>query len=152
LIQYVGWSDSAISPQNSINYYTAVTSVMGGKEETREFYRLFTVPGMAHCSGGPGANAFGQSINGPNPSDPAEDILSALDRWVEHREAPDKIIATKYVNDDPTRGIAFQRPLCTFPKISRYKGMNDTTVASNFECVDPDKDRDQDIDKQAAAR
>ncbi len=152
LIQYVGWSDSAISPRNDINYYKAVTDVMGGKEETQEFYRLFMVPGMAHCAGGPGPNAFGQisGLNGPSPSDPADDILSALDRWVEHRVAPDKIIATKYANDVPAQGIAFQRPLCTFPKISKYKGMFSTTLASSFECVDQDKDHDKDLGKQAA--
>ena len=156
LIQYVGWSDSAISPRNDINYYTAVSDVMGGAEETREFYRLFMVPGMGHCAGGPGANTFGQVFapNGPNPSDPADDILSALDRWVEYRAAPDKIIATKYVNDVPAQGIAFQRPLCPFPKISKYKGTGSTTAASSFECVDPDQARDQDkeIGKQAAGQ
>jgi hypothetical protein len=154
LIQYVGWSDSAISPLNSINYHTAVTNVMGGKEETREFYRLFTVPGMAHCVGGPGANAFGQfaegqSVNGPNPSDPADDILSALDRWVEYREAPDKIIATKYVNDDPTQGIAFQRPICPFPQFPKYKGTGSTTSAPSFACAKPDHD---DHDREASNR
>ena len=67
LIQYAGWSDSAISPQNNINYYKAVTALMGGTEKTREFYRLFMVPGMAHCGGGPGANAFGQRVKRPGP-------------------------------------------------------------------------------------
>ena len=98
IIQYVGWSDTGISPQNDINYYRSVRRVLGGHKNTQDFYRLFMVPGMSHCGGGPGANAFGQGLNGPNPSDPADDILSALDRWVEHRDAPDTIIATKYVN------------------------------------------------------
>lgn len=138
LIQYVGWSDSAISPLNDINYYTAVTDVMGGLEDTEDFYRMFMVPGMAHCGGGPGANAFGNGANGPNPSDPADDVLSALDRWVVNGAAPEEIVATKYVNDDPTQGIAFQRPLCTFPKISRYTGQGSTTAASSFACVRPD--------------
>jgi hypothetical protein len=67
LIQYVGWSDTAISPQNDIDYYHALNHEMG-KEETHEFYRLFMVPGMAHCSTGPGPNAFGQIIAAP-PTD-----------------------------------------------------------------------------------
>ncbi|MCL2430507.1 MAG: tannase/feruloyl esterase family alpha/beta hydrolase [Alphaproteobacteria bacterium] len=138
LIQYVGWSDSAISPRNDINYYTAVSDVMGGPQDTEDFYRMFMVPGMAHCGGGPGANAFGNGANGPNPSDPADDVLSALDHWVVDGAAPDEIVATKYVNDDPTQGIAFQRPLCTFPKISKYTGQGSTTVASSFACVRPD--------------
>lgn len=134
LLQYVGWSDTAISPQNDINYYSAVTELMGGSENTRNFYRLFMAPGMSHCGGGPGPNAFGNGVNGPNPSDPGDDVLSALDNWVMNLVAPEQIIATKYVNDDPTQGIAFQRPLCTFPKISKYKSGN-TTSASSFECV-----------------
>jgi hypothetical protein len=41
LIQYVGWGDTAISPENDINYYNAVTREIGGHEDIREFYRLF---------------------------------------------------------------------------------------------------------------
>jgi Tannase and feruloyl esterase len=134
LIQYVGWSDTAISPQNDIDYYNAVTDVMGGPGSTRDFYRLFMAPGMAHCGGGPGPNAFGNGVNGPNPADPRDDLLSALDNWVVNRAAPDEIVATKYVNDDPTQGVAFQRPLCVFPKVSKYKG-GSTTAASSFRCV-----------------
>jgi len=155
LIQYVGWADSAISPQSDIDYHKAVTDVMGGPKETGEFYRLFMVPGMAHCGGGPGANAFGQGTNGPHPSDPGSDILSALDHWVELRVAPEKIIATKYVNDDRTQGVAFQRPLCPFPKIAKYKGQGgSTTEASSFECSRDNSDdgHDHDHDHQAENR
>ena len=138
LIQYVGWGDSAISPENDINYYNDVSRVLGPHEDIQDFYRLFMVPGMAHCGGGPGANAFGNGINGPNPLDAADDLLSALDRWVENRVAPDKIIATKYVNNDPTQGIAFQRPLCVYPQIAKYNGSGSTTSAASFACVKPD--------------
>ena len=133
---------------------------MGGPKETGEFYRLFMVPGMAHCGGGPGANAFGQGANGPNPADPASDILSALDYWVDRRVAPEKIIATKYVNDDRNQGVAFQRPLCPFPKIAKYRahGGGSTTDASSFECShdggdgDHDGDRDHHRDERADNR
>ncbi len=145
LIQYAGWGDTAISPENDIDYYNAVTREVGGHERVREFYRLFMVPGMAHCGGGPGANAFGQlTLNGPNPSDPQGDIISALDRWVEYHDAPDRIVATKYVNDDPTQGIAFQRPLCPFPQFAKYNGTGSTTSAASFACVRPDHDEDHD--------
>jgi feruloyl esterase len=139
LIQYVGWSDTGIAPDNDINYHRAVTRVMGGPEDTQDFYRLFMVPGMAHCSGGPGASAFGQSVNGPDPADPADDVLSALDHWVENRRAPDTIITTKYVNDTPAQGIAFQRPLCPYPQIAIYRG-GSTVSAASFACVGPDED------------
>jgi Tannase and feruloyl esterase len=124
---------------------------MGGHEDTRDFYRLFMVPGMGHCFSGPGANAFGQPFwrNGPNPSAASDDILTALDQWVENQNAPDKIIATKYVNDDPTQGIAFQRPLCPFPQFAKYNGTGGTTSAASFACVKPDHD---DHDKEASNR
>jgi hypothetical protein len=135
LIQYAGWSDAAISPQNDIDYYKSVTKLMDGPKRTAEFYRLFMVPGMAHCGGGPGANAFGQGTNGPNPTDPADDILSALDRWVDFGVAPESIIATKYVNDDPAQGVAFQRPLCPYPRFASNKGTGKGTDTSSFVCV-----------------
>jgi Tannase and feruloyl esterase len=150
LIQYVGWGDTAISPENDINYYNAVTREIGPHEDIRDFYRLFMVPGMAHCGGGPGANAFGQGVNGPNPSDAGDDILTALDQWVENRNAPDKIVATKYVNDNPTQGIAFQRPLCAYPQIAKYNGTGSTTSAASFACVNPDHDDHH--DKEASNR
>jgi feruloyl esterase len=42
-----------------------------GSKETESFTRLFMVPGMHHCGGGPGPNSFG------------EEIAEALGRWVE---------------------------------------------------------------------
>jgi len=107
----------------------------------QSFYRLFMVPGMAHCGGGAGPNAFGNGVNGP-VLDAWHDLLIALDRWVEQGVAPDQIIATKYVNDQPASGIAFQRPLCPFPQVARYNGSGDPTSASGFTCVNDERDND----------
>jgi hypothetical protein len=60
LIQYAGWADTAIAPENGINYYRKVTSVMG---DVHDFYRVFMAPGMAHCCGGAGPNAFGNGTS-----------------------------------------------------------------------------------------
>jgi hypothetical protein len=137
LIQYVGWADTAISPQNDINYYESVEHVLGGPAKTGKSYRLFMVPGMSHCAGGSGANAFGNSFrNGPDPADPSDDVVSALDQWVELGVAPDRIIATKYVSDNPANGIAFQRPLCPYPEIAQYAG-GDPTLPNNWVCAQP---------------
>jgi hypothetical protein len=54
---------------------------------------------------------------------------------VEFGHAPDQIIATKYVNDNPANGIAFTRPLCVFPDIAQYKGVGSATDAANWACV-----------------
>lgn len=53
-----------------------------------DFYRLFMVPGMGHCSGGAGANSFGNAPRAGADIDPDHDVVSALDRWVEKNEAP----------------------------------------------------------------
>ena len=142
MIHYVGWADSAIAPMNSVNYYTQVKQAASkGFQDLQGFYRLFMVPGMAHCGGGDGPNAFGNGVNGP-VLDPAHDLLMALDRWVEQGVAPDQIIATKYVNDQPASGVAFQRPLCPFPQVARYDGSGDPTSASSFTCVTDERDQD----------
>ena len=111
LIMYHGWSDAALPPQGSINYYNSVEEAMGpGKP--RLFMRLFMAPGMQHCGGGPGANSFGQFAPG---TDADHDLNQALERWVEKGIAPDKLIATKFVDDKPEKGVAMTRPLCPYP-------------------------------------
>jgi feruloyl esterase len=98
------------------------------------------VPGMSHCTGGDGPNAFG---NGSNPAhiefsapvvDADHDVLKALERWVEQGIAPEKIIATHYVDNKSANGVQFQRPLCPFPQVARFKG-GDPTNADSFECA-----------------
>ena len=67
--------------------------------------------------------------------DDDHDVLKALERWVEHGVAPQKIIATHYVNNTPAQGVQFQRPLCPYPKRGEYIGTGDPNNASNFKCV-----------------
>ncbi|MFN2546076.1 MAG: tannase/feruloyl esterase family alpha/beta hydrolase [Myxococcales bacterium] len=129
MIMYHGWEDGAISPFNSINYYESVVATQGEAEgraalqRTQDFFRLFMVPGMLHCGAGPGPNSF--------------DTLTALANWVERGQAPDRIVATKYVNDNPASGTVRTRPLCPFPQVAVYKGHGSTNVASNFDCRNP---------------
>ncbi len=113
LIMYHGWSDAAISPINSIHYFDSVVKKMGSG--SGDFIRLFMVPGLQHCFMGPGPNSFGQIASGPQ-GDPERDVLSAVERWVETGVAPQKVIATKYLNDlDPSQGVKMTRPLCPYP-------------------------------------
>ena len=140
VIQYHGWVDQALSPGESINYYERVVASMGGVAETQAFYRLFMAPGMAHCGGGPGPNKFGQSggqsvaplVPGSTASD---DVVKALERWVEEGVAPDRLIATKYRNDAVTEPALIRRPLCLYPQVQKYNGTGDPNVASSFSCV-----------------
>ena len=140
IILWHGWEDPAISGLSSVNYFR---EVVRENEDSRDFFRMFMVPGMLHCGGGPGANAFGQSLPQATPlsNAPDHDILSALERWVEHDAAPERIVAVKYVNDQPAQGILRTRPLCAFPKVAVYRGTGSTDDAANFECSKPRRER-----------
>ena len=131
MIQYAGWADAAIPPENGLNYYRLVTHTMG---DPSDFYRVFMVPGMAHCGGGAGPNAFGNgTTNGP-VIDADHDLVKALERWVEEGIAPDRIIATHFTSAMPPT-VAFQRPLCPYPERGEYVGQGDPNNAANFQCV-----------------
>jgi hypothetical protein len=138
LIQYHGWSDAAIPATDSIDYYNAVAERLGGLDSTKSFYRLFLAPGMMHCGLGPGPSAVGGVFGQPAADhDPQHDVLSALNLWVEKGMAPEKIVATRYHDDDPVKGVAAQRPWCAYPATARFSGKGATSEASNFSCEAP---------------
>jgi feruloyl esterase len=120
LLQYHGWSDTLIAPESSVNYYKSVADSLGGASKVRDSYRLFMVPGMAHCRGGDGADRF--------------DVISAMEQWVEKKKAPDSIIASRYDGDKVDR----TRPLCPYPQFARYNGTGSIDDASNFTCRLPE--------------
>ena len=136
IIMWHGWEDPAISGASAVDYYE---DVVRENKDAKDFFRLFMVPGMVHCGGGPGPNAFGQSLPQAQPlsNAPEHDILSALERWVEEGTAPERIVAVKYVNNVPAQGIARTRPLCVYPKVAVYDGSGSTDDASNFRCRTP---------------
>jgi hypothetical protein len=132
LILYHGWNDPAISALNTVNYYNDVVSKKGARE-TDAFVRLYMVPGMQHCSGGPGTDSFGQGATAVR--DAQHNVELALEEWVEKGSAPAAIIATKYDGGDPAKGVKMTRPLCPYPQIAKYKDSGDTNDASNFVCA-----------------
>lgn len=117
MILYHGWSDPDISPLSTIDYYNAVAKISGA--QTTSFLRLFMVPGMQHCGGGPGATTF--------------DGVTALEQWVENGEAPEQMRAEKIVDG----AVEMSRPLCVYPKRAVYLGKGDTDDAANFACEAP---------------
>ncbi len=133
LIQYAGWGDAAIPPQGSVDYFKSVQEKMGN---TKKFYRLFMVPGMSHCGGGEGPNVFGNGAAVPDAT-PSNDVVMAMDRWVVKKVAPKKIIATHYVDNNPTKGVQYTRPLCPYPQQARYNGTGDPNSAASFTCAAP---------------
>jgi feruloyl esterase len=120
LLLYHGWIDDHIAPRESVNYYSSVLAAMGGKAHTDSFFRLFMVPGMGHCGGGPGPSTF--------------DRVGVLEQWVEHGTAPDQIVASRNEKDLS----AMTRPLCLYPQVAKWKGSGSTNEAANFVCASED--------------
>ncbi len=129
LILYHGWNDPAIPPQNTINYYNSVREKMGAPEVER-FVRVYMVPGMQHCIGGPGATTIGQF--GTKTVDGG--VYGALEEWVEKGTAPKEVVATKYTGDNPGKPAQMTRPLCPYPQVAKYKGSGDSNDFHNFVC------------------
>jgi hypothetical protein len=130
LLAYHGWDDTEVTPGYSVDYYETATRTMGGPEATREFYRLFMVPGMGHCRRGNGADAI--------------DYLDALERWVEKGEAPDRLIAHKLVKAQSYLGLPrpryplkpeeyqWRRPVFPYPDVAVYRGKGDAADPANW--------------------
>ena len=138
LLMYHGWSDPLVTPGEAINYYNAVvtrdksrraenrreTSSVGDLHDSVDSsYRLFMVPGMEHCGGGPGPSNF--------------DALAAMVRWVEQGIAPDAIIATKVQPVEGGGTTKIQRLLCPYPRTARYNGIGSINDATSYKCMKP---------------
>ncbi len=128
LMVYHGTSDPVFSYNDTRNWYEKLSknhaSAPGG---AASFARLYPVPGMNHCQGGPATEQF--------------DMLSALVNWVENGVSPDQIIATARTGINPdvpadwiSNGKPRSRPLCPYPRQVRYLGSGDVNDASNFSC------------------
>jgi hypothetical protein len=119
ILMYFGWADTALNPLMGIDYYEKVTATLG--PSTRDFYRLFMVPGMFHCRGGVGADRF--------------DGLTPLIDWVESGKAPERLLAEQR---DPASGRTIRsRPLCPHPQEGRYSGNGSLDDAASFACQAP---------------
>jgi hypothetical protein len=116
LLMYHGWADPAISAYGTIDYFTRVEKATGGSREADNFMRLYLVPGMHHCSGGPGPNRF--------------DMLPVLEDWIEKGIAPAAVVASQAAEGKVVR----TRPLCPHPQVARYSGSGSVDEAASFRC------------------
>jgi feruloyl esterase len=117
LILYQGWDDPGIPPAETIEYYEDVLRRIGPGAASQ--VRLFMVPSMGHCAGGPGATSF--------------DMQAVLERWVDHGEAPERVVAVKPDSGDPS----LTHPLCVWPETAHYTGNGSTRDAVSFVCKAP---------------
>ena len=118
LLIYHGWADQNIPPMSSVIYYQQLVRDMG-LAAVEQGVRLYMAPGMGHCGGGYGPNEF--------------DMLSVLERWREHDEAPTDVVATLRENGRVVR----TRPLCPYPARAVYDGSGSIDDAASFTCEEP---------------
>ena len=118
LISYQGGNDALQIPGAIFDYYETVERTMGGRARTQDFFRLFAIPGMNHCTGGDGVFAF--------------DYLGYLEAWVERGQAPDVMIGTHLPGPSQAPPKTFTRPVYPCPLHARYKGTGDPNDAANF--------------------
>jgi pimeloyl-ACP methyl ester carboxylesterase len=130
-------NDGVFSAWYLTRWYRQMQRETGG---AHEFARLYLVPNMAHCGGGPATTNF------------SGNLLTAITDWVERHRAPDAIIAASTSTSspfpaggifDPRIAASFPaggtRPLCPYPQTTQYKGSGPTNIASSFVCVSADR-------------
>ena len=118
LLIFTGWSDAAITPLGTIAYYE---DVLAHDKNAADDTRLFMMPGIEHCFGGPGPSFT--------------NYLDEIDKWVETGKAPDQTAA--YWLDEKLQ-LSGSRLICAYPKIAKYDGKGDPRDVSSFSCVNPD--------------
>ena len=123
IIFYQGWADPVVSATDTIAYYERMSAAT---PRASGFSALFLVPGMGHCTGGPGATDFASG------TDASGNIALALQDWVEKGAKPSRIQAVHR----PARqgGNSFSRPLCVWPAQAHYNNSGSVDDAANFTC------------------
>jgi feruloyl esterase len=132
LLVYTGLSDPAVPFAEVLHYYDRVVASAGSAEAAGDFARLFLVPGMGHCFGGPGVTDIGQPFTSDVPSARESDALMALVAWTEGGGAPDMLVARKSAIDGQP---AQERPVCAYPALPEYRG-GDATKRASFACTE----------------
>ena len=120
LLIFHGTADPIFSALESIDYYQRLTRNNGGPDATARWARLFLVPGMNHCAGGPATDSF--------------DGLAAIADWVEkgdragsHRGVGAAGHAVLPGTDAPA--LSRIRPY------ARYTGSGSLEDGANFTCA-----------------
>ena len=127
ILLYHGWSDTDATPASSLFFYNAQANAFG-KDALPSFLRLFMLPGMRHCRGGNGVHTT--------------DYLTAMERWVERDDAPDKLVAYK-TNQPwasfnyapfplPQDAVVAGRTLYPYPEVSVFDGEGDASNPMNW--------------------
>ena len=117
IIMYHGWTDPGVNPMGTIEYKSKVDQVAGGPGASDTFLKLYMVPGMGHCSGGPGHTSV--------------DWMAPIADWTERGIAPASIVGSK------PGAAASTRPHCPYPSEAVYNGTGDANIAASYTCRTP---------------
>ena len=138
LMLYTGLADPGVPFPDVVHYYDRVLATSGAANG-RDFARLFLVPGMGHCFGGPGVTDIGQPFTSQVPRDRDGDGLMALVAWTEGGVAPNQLVARKPASSGAP---AQERPICAYPALPEYRH-GDPTKRGSFVCTEHAKGSDQ---------
>ena len=138
LILYQGWADTLVAPAQTIAFYERQSKALGRRKSSG--YRPPVPCPRGSCIASAAQDpALSTPLTAPLANPPTataqDDLFAALAQWVETGDAPAKVIATRYIDNTPAKGIAMQRPLCPFPQKAWYRGTGETKDAANFVCA-----------------
>ena len=117
IIYWTGWSDHALTPLGTIKY---VDAVRAGDPGAGDYTRLYMLPGVLHCGGGPGPDSV--------------DWIETIRAWVEEGQAPERLTASKF---DRSGSATLTRPVCPYPQVAVYDGAGDPNDEASFACANP---------------
>lgn len=131
LIMWMGLSENAVPPASEFEYFDMIKR----KDPTADdFVRLYSVPGVFHCMGGPG------------PQDTPDRLLDAVIGWVEEGKRPDSlvvnggsggpVIAAVQGSAPPAPPLARTVLICPDPQKAVFVARKGAFpyVASNWKC------------------
>ena len=116
IVYWTGWSDLALPPQGTIDYFERVKA---RDPRADEYARLYMLPGVLHCAGGPGPDRV--------------DWVDVIRAWVEEGRAPGPLVAAKL---DVMGEAVLTRPVCPYPEIAVYDGVGDASNEASFSCAE----------------
>ena len=114
IIFWTGWSDHLITALGTVDYYDKLAAA---DPDADEYSRLYTLPGMFHCGGGPAPDRA--------------DWLEAIRAWVEDGKAPERLVSLQL---DESGTVSRTRPICPYPQVASYRGEGDPDDEASFAC------------------
>jgi feruloyl esterase len=98
------------------NYLGRIHAKLGAKAD--HYARMFVIPGMGHCAGSAGCDAW--------------DKVEAIDAWVDRKAGRQPREVAKL---DAAGAVIRRQPLCYYPEVPTYRGAGDPALAASYQCA-----------------